>query len=438
MSKYKTPILGMHSSSSSDKISYRELNDNFTTLDSFAGITNSKLSEVTDELKERGINVMNFGAQGNGITDDTISIQNAIDYCISNGYKLIFPSGKYMISATLNIHGLLQMEGTSTSKSHLTQDYTSGTYFIKTNDFIGIKVLSNYCYFKNFAVIGCESDRSHGIMLGDVINGQERLAGEVYLLNIFCAFNGGDGVWAAVGNCSNLDIYCSWNAGNGLRLESHEELDYGEVNEFTVRLNATGNGEYGLYINRSYTNKILDAVLQGNGKAGIYLNSPHNIIQCYTEDNGPINNKIGIIGGDSAFYCELKGKINENFISMANPTNMCYLMYNNSRPAGLSLFSTHVITRYTTTATNFKTSSATTLQKGEYVNFTINQVYYAEKGGSVICTPIEPLPNGLVFYAWIAANDTVQIKVTNVWDDSITLPIHFEFKVVVILDQLMQ
>lgn len=48
-----------------------------------------------------GVSVKNFGAVGDGATDDGSAIQAAMDYCQQNKVDLIFPSGKYMISRPL-------------------------------------------------------------------------------------------------------------------------------------------------------------------------------------------------------------------------------------------------------------------------------------------------------------------------------------------------
>ena len=44
------------------------------------------------------ISVMDYGAVGNGITDDSVAIQTAADYCIANNKTLSIPSGTYLIS----------------------------------------------------------------------------------------------------------------------------------------------------------------------------------------------------------------------------------------------------------------------------------------------------------------------------------------------------
>ncbi len=43
--------------------------------------------------------VFDFGAKGDGITDDTEAIQRAIDVCSANGTKLVFPAGTFMTGA---------------------------------------------------------------------------------------------------------------------------------------------------------------------------------------------------------------------------------------------------------------------------------------------------------------------------------------------------
>lgn len=44
-----------------------------------------------------------FGAKGDGVTDDTTAIQNAINYAVSNKGKVFFPAGTYLITHSLNL-----------------------------------------------------------------------------------------------------------------------------------------------------------------------------------------------------------------------------------------------------------------------------------------------------------------------------------------------
>ena len=64
-----------------------------------AGAVNRPINEKLQEV----ISVKDFGALGNGTTDDTTAIQNAIDYGTSVGGVVFFPTGYYRVTDTLNI-----------------------------------------------------------------------------------------------------------------------------------------------------------------------------------------------------------------------------------------------------------------------------------------------------------------------------------------------
>lgn len=67
---------------------------------------------VAEMLIEDAVNVKQFGAKGDGVTDDTSAIQNAINYSISHGKRgddgsycmpVVIPNGEYRTTATINI-----------------------------------------------------------------------------------------------------------------------------------------------------------------------------------------------------------------------------------------------------------------------------------------------------------------------------------------------
>ena len=62
----------------------------------------------------RGISVLDYGATGDGSTDDTTAIQDAIDALVDTGGLIWFPAGTYVVSSTLTIytnHIMLAGEG---------------------------------------------------------------------------------------------------------------------------------------------------------------------------------------------------------------------------------------------------------------------------------------------------------------------------------------
>lgn len=59
-------------------------------------------TDLGKTLGDQAVNILTFGAKGDGITDDTAAIQATMDYASTHGIQTIFcPSGQYKISSTL-------------------------------------------------------------------------------------------------------------------------------------------------------------------------------------------------------------------------------------------------------------------------------------------------------------------------------------------------
>ena len=69
-----------------------------------------------------GINVKLYGAVGNGTTDDTTFIQNAINAAVATGEPVIFPAGTYRVTAQLAATNLKGIYGTGKSSSAIVWD----------------------------------------------------------------------------------------------------------------------------------------------------------------------------------------------------------------------------------------------------------------------------------------------------------------------------
>lgn len=66
------------------------------------------------------INVKWFGTKGDGVTDDTQSIQDAIDYAYNNGIEEVYiPLGEYKITKTLNLYFNLKLKGAGSNKTYI-------------------------------------------------------------------------------------------------------------------------------------------------------------------------------------------------------------------------------------------------------------------------------------------------------------------------------
>lgn len=59
------------------------------------------VTALSTRLTDRGVSVKEYGAVGNGVTDDSTAIQAAIDSGVS---PVIFPPGNYVVGTTLSVH----------------------------------------------------------------------------------------------------------------------------------------------------------------------------------------------------------------------------------------------------------------------------------------------------------------------------------------------
>lgn len=96
-------------------------------------------------------NVKNYGAVGNGTTDDTAAINSAISAAVAsgNGGIVYFPNGKYKVTSTLTITtGGVSLLGDGQNSSYIwyygtgSCIYINGTYFNKTTS-LGIIAYAN-------------------------------------------------------------------------------------------------------------------------------------------------------------------------------------------------------------------------------------------------------------------------------------------------------
>lgn len=88
-------------------------------FDNFRKWDYSLIEKMANEFSERGINVRWFGAKGDGITDDTQSFKNALDFIrmqlkeqVNVTNILIVPDGEYLVTDTLVLPPYMKIEST--------------------------------------------------------------------------------------------------------------------------------------------------------------------------------------------------------------------------------------------------------------------------------------------------------------------------------------
>ncbi|CAM0019658.1 tail spike protein [Vibrio phage D148] len=84
------------------------------------------LTKVTNRMTDgAAVNVRDFGAVGDGVTDDTAAIQAAVDYCVSNSLPLEVPSIS-RITNTIDVDGTINIEGMGYNTGFFVDGTSSG------------------------------------------------------------------------------------------------------------------------------------------------------------------------------------------------------------------------------------------------------------------------------------------------------------------------
>jgi len=246
--------------SDGDTVIVRDLNRGGTFI-----YYSSKVAEHNDGTNFNGwirqydgpVNVKWFGAVGDGITDDTIAIQNAINY-INTFDSVFLPSGQYNISSPL----LLKSKGIigAGTESVLKSDNTSSVLELSTSGLWEIATI------KDISIDG-NSKQAIGIHL------KEESAGRFDFETLFIT-NCSKGVFKENGNIGNYFKRCAFSYCNyGIYITSAPDMHGGS--DYLLFCHFQGNDIAGIYMNSSTSGTgqyILDAcILEQNPGFAIFV-----------------------------------------------------------------------------------------------------------------------------------------------------------------------
>jgi hypothetical protein len=246
------------------KFTTSQLNTSGSTNDAFQvsytpPFTNSVATNVGDKLSEY-VSVKDFGAVGNGTTDDTTAIQAAID---SNAGIVFFPEGTYKITQSIIITNQVILQGVGKTLSTITL-YTSVS---------GTKAIDARAYRVSLQNIGLTSNSGNSDGLA--------------LVGFFHSIVGG----GSVGRNDHNNIFISGFSDAGMRIE--------QAISYSIKNADINCGDYCVHITRhSVTNVVSTTVTlenvytSGGNQGGIYLDSvaTGTLIRCVMEFGGDVAN----------------------------------------------------------------------------------------------------------------------------------------------------
>lgn len=136
------------------------------------GIVPGAVGRTLNNKLQDLVSVKDFGAKGDGTTDDTASIQAAINLACTYGGNVYLPSGVYKISAPL-VFSMNSVITDPVRRPSMSGDGMAGTTIYQTANANGIEVVgydpqpAGYCLFQDFTLYGYQKNKL-GFALKDI------------------------------------------------------------------------------------------------------------------------------------------------------------------------------------------------------------------------------------------------------------------------------
>lgn len=216
---------------------------------------------------EDRVSVKDFGAVGNGSTDDTAAIQAAIDACNASGRTVYFPAGTYYITSGLTI------DNSATTTGPLASDYYAPKASIQGDASASVRILGAAGAYTMLTITGgagnafVSQQSIQGITFEKVDNlGQVlELDTIAYMAVTDCFFNRGE-IGVRLKDCVviSFDSCYFMFADKGIYATSEGGADPNALNFVSCVI--AGNDVYGALVVGGSTFTFTGGTVEGNGR----------------------------------------------------------------------------------------------------------------------------------------------------------------------------
>ena len=231
------------------------------------GGSNAVTTNVKAKLQEF-VSVKDFGAVGDGVTDDTAAIQAAIDALPASGGQVYVPAGKYLVTSGLVTTVRVKLVGDGNS---VIAASPSPSEIIKASSMTGpvytMSAANSIC--ESISFIGQSGNTGDGVLI---------TSGRCTLRDVGVFSMGNDGVRIGTdtgGENNNLWVLdnCKTksNGQHGVHI-SEGAGPLADANAGTcIALDTQANGGSGVYLNGAQLNSFYGGAYQQNAGYGIHL-----------------------------------------------------------------------------------------------------------------------------------------------------------------------
>ena len=367
----------------------------------------SKINPITPTSSDLFLNVKDYGAVGNGTTDDTEALENAMADAFAKSKSLYFPSGTYKIRRSLTLRSNMEIFGhksavikkKAASTTTLTQAASAGATTIYVASVDGFEVGDQFCISSeartypaarhcslgivtkinttnnSITFVSCYDSIKHGTIKNHAVG--------CYVTNSFAIFRS----WGMFYDANNVEIHDLTLDGNRQNGEFgdwmngcvHIDATTGAVDGITYKYPASNLTLRDLVIKNSPFDGVSD---QGDGGLTIencridnpYMHGVHFGTN-YSGAKCVANEITGTANGAAFFWCQNA----QNIEISTNIIKNCYKGcsdYEYGTPAQNSIITNNIFINITNYVFDFSNTGSTFKDKLIICNNMIEDVNY--------------------------------------------------------------
>jgi hypothetical protein len=217
------------------------------------------------------LNLLDYGAVGDGVTNDTAAIQAWVNDLCDNNLEGYAPAGKYLFSSTIVLDGKCSIIGAGYSEN---SGNGSATEFLKASTFNGngFTITAPAVYLANFAIEGQTGNGGDGISIENNTSTLENIS--VHNQGNDGVRYGTDTVGVNVNKFQARNLICHSNHRHGVFLSAPDAFGSSNCNAGLINgLNVQTNLGEGLSIGYAAANTITGIVAELNSSYGVGLHT---------------------------------------------------------------------------------------------------------------------------------------------------------------------